>query len=255
MNKKELLKVTGLCKNFGGVKAVDNVSFTLYEGESIGVIGPNGSGKSTLINLITGFLKPDSGTVLYKGKNITGIAPYKAVNIGIARSFQMVRPFYNMEAYKNLIVPLYSPRVKKQLKGGSYGDRDEVAIQLLEDVGFERESQIPYKMTGSLPHGYLKRLELARVLSLEPDLVVLDELFSGMSMSEVASTVPILERILKEGRNMIMIEHRIRELFRIVNKIICLNFGKKIAEGTPVEVMQMKEVKEAYLGSEADSIA
>lgn len=255
MNKKELLKVTDLSKNFGGVKAVDNVSFTLYEGESIGVIGPNGSGKSTLINLITGFIKPDNGKVVFKGRDITGIAPYKAVNLGIARSFQMARPFSNMEAYKNLIIPLYSTRVKQHLKGGQYGDRSEIAIQLLEDVGFERESQIPYKITSSLPHGYLKRMELARCLSLDPDLVVLDELFSGMSMSEVASTVPILERILEEGKDMIMIEHRIRELFRIVNKVICLNFGRKIADGTPEEVMEMSEVKEAYLGSEGKSIA
>jgi ABC-type branched-subunit amino acid transport system ATPase component len=255
MNTTEFIQVNNLSKSFGGTRAVDNVSFTLNEGEALGIIGPNGSGKSTLINLLTGFLKPDGGTVHFRGKNITGIAPYKAVSLGIARSFQMVRPFYNLEAYKNLIIPLYSPRVKKQLRGGAFGDRGEAAIQLLEDVGFERESQVPYKLTGSLPHGYLKRLELARCLSLEPDVVILDELFSGMSMSEVASTVPILEKIAEEGKTLIMIEHRIRELFRIVDKIIVLNYGKKIAEGTPEEVMNKDEVKEAYLGSEGEVIA
>lgn len=251
MADKTVLQIERVEKSFGGVVAVDEVSFYLQEGELIGIIGPNGSGKTTLVNLVTGFVRPDSGRVIYRGKNITGKMPYKIAELGIARTFQMVKPFYRLPAFKNLIIPLYSPRVKK-LRGGKYGDRDDVAIDLLEEVGFERDSFVPYKMASSLPHGYLKRLELARCLTLRPNLLILDELFSGMSMSEVASTLPIIERLNGEGLSIIMIEHRLRELFRVANRVIVLNFGRKIADGFPHEVMESEAVRAAYLGSEAE---
>jgi ABC-type branched-subunit amino acid transport system ATPase component len=246
-----ILKVHEVSKNFGGVAAIVKVSFELQEGELLGVIGPNGSGKTTLVNLLTGFVKPDLGKVIYRGSEITGKAPYRIAELGIVRTFQMVKPFYQLSAFKNLIIPLYSPRVKK-LRGGQYGDRDDVAIDLLEDVGFERDSFVPYKIASSLPHGYLKRLELARCLALRPDLLILDELFSGMSMSEVASTLPIIERLNSEGLSIIMVEHRLKELFRIANRVIALNFGSKIADGSPREVMENDSVKSAYLGSEEE---
>jgi branched-chain amino acid transport system ATP-binding protein len=165
----------------------------------------------------------------------------------------MVRLFYNLPAFKNLIIPLSSPRVKK-LRGGEYGERDDVAVDLLDDMGFERDSFVPYKMAGSLPHGYLKRLDLARAMALRPDLLILDELFSGMAMSEVASTLPLIEKFNAEGLTVIMIEHRLRELFRVVDRIFVLNFGEKIAEGVPQEVMNSDAVKKAYLGSEVEEI-
>ncbi|MHB9150809.1 MAG: ABC transporter ATP-binding protein [Thermoleophilia bacterium] len=252
--KDVILKVDNLTKSFGGVTAVSHLSFELERGKTLGLIGPNGSGKSTTMNLITGFLKPDEGRVMFNGKDITGITPNKAVTLGMARSFQMARPFYSLPVYKNLVIPLYSPRARK-LRGGAYGDADEQAIHLLEEVGFERDSAVPYKNAGSLPHGYVKRLELARCLALDPDLIILDELFSGMSMSEVASILPLLERISAEGTTIIMVEHRLRELFRVVKRVIVLNFGMKIAEGTPEEVVEVQEVKDAYLGSEARSHA
>jgi ABC-type branched-subunit amino acid transport system ATPase component len=251
MENKTLLKVDGVSKNFGGVAAIVNVSFELREGELLGVIGPNGSGKTTLVNLLTGFVKPDTGKVIYRGTEITGKMPYKIAELGVARTFQMVKPFYQLSAFKNLIIPLYSPRVKK-LRGGQYGDRDDVAIDLLEDVGFERDSFVPYKVASSLPHGYLKRLELARCLALRPDLLILDELFSGMSMSEVASTLPIIERLNGEGLAIIMVEHRLKELFRIAHRVMALNFGSKIADGSAREVMENDAVKSAYLGSEEE---
>ena len=215
---KTILGVESLCKNFGGVAAIVRVSFTLNEEELLGIIGPNGSGKTTLVNLLTGFVKPNSGKVAYRGKDITGQMPYKIAELGVARTFQMVKPFYQLAAFKNLIIPLYSPRVKR-LRGGQYGDRDAVAIDLLEDVGFERDSSVPYKVASSLPHGYLKRLELARCLALRPDLLILDELFSGMSMSEVAGTLPIIEKLNQEGLSIIMVEHRLKELESIVRSI------------------------------------
>ncbi len=251
MEGETLLKVENLGKHFGGVQAVFNVSFVLRKGEFLGVIGPNGSGKTTLVNLITGFVKPDSGKVLYRGENITGKRPYIIAGRGIARTFQMVRLFFNLPAYKNLIIPLSSSRVKK-LRGGKYGERDDVAVDLLDDMGFERDSFVPYKLAGSLPHGYLKRLDLARAMALRPDLLILDELFSGMAMSEVASTLPLIEKFHEEGLTIIMIEHRLKELFRVVDRVLVLNFGEKIAEGSPQEVMGTETVKKAYLGIEVE---
>lgn len=249
MEDKNILKVESLTKWFGGVAAMQQVSFSLREGELLGVIGPNGSGKTTMVNLLTGFVKPDSGKVMFKGKDITGQQPYKIAALGIARTFQMAKPFYQLSAFKNLIIPLYSPRVKK-LRGGNYGDRDDVAIDLLEDVGFERDSFVPYKIASSLPHGYLKRLELARCLALRPTILILDELFSGMSMSEVAATLPIIEKLNSEGLSIIMVEHRLKELFRVAEKVVVLNFGAKVVEGSPREVVDSEAVKTAYLGSE-----
>jgi len=246
-----LLKVSNLTKSFGGVMAVSNVSFELKEGELLGIIGPNGSGKTTLVNLITGFVKPNSGRIEFKGKKITGLAPYKIVGLGIARTFQMVRPFYQLPAFKNMIIPLYSPRVKK-LAGGQYGDRDAVALDLLEEVGFERDARVSYKKAGALPQGYLKRLELAKSMALRPELVILDELFSGLSLAEVASIVPIIEKLRFQGKTIIMIEHRLKELFRIADRIMVLNYGQKIAEGAGSDVMEDKAVKNAYLGSETE---
>ncbi len=249
MADEVLLRVTGLCRNFGAVKAVNDVSFELRRGEALGIIGPNGSGKSTLVNLITGFVKPSAGRVELRGRDITGIAPHRAVNLGISRSFQMARPFYNLPVYRNVVIAVYSPRSRRHL-GAEFGDRDEAALQLLEDVGFERDSAVLTKRAGELPHGYLKRLELARCLALDPDLLILDELFSGMSMSEIAGVLPLLERIRAAGKTLLMVEHRLRELFRVVDSVLVLHFGRKIAAGAPKEVMASREVGEAYLGAE-----
>jgi len=251
MEGETLLNVEHLGKHFGGVQAVFDVSFVLRKGEFLGMIGPNGSGKTTLVNLITGFVRPDSGKVIYRGEEITGKRPYTIAGLGIARTFQMVRLFYNLPAYKNLIIPLSSSRVKK-LRGGEYGERDDVAVDLLDDMGFERDSFVPYKLAGSLPHGYLKRLDLARAMALRPDLLILDELFSGMAMSEVASTLPLIEKFHEEGLTIIMIEHRLRELFRVVDRVFVLNYGEKIADGSPQEVMNSDAVKKAYLGIEVE---
>ncbi len=249
MNSAPFLHVEDLSKAFGGVQAVSRISFDLHQGELLGIIGPNGSGKTTTVNLITGFVKATSGRVVYKGRDITRWAPYKIVRLGIARTFQMVKPFYQLPAFKNMIVPLYSPRVKG-LAGGKYGDRNAVALDLLEEVGFERDAQVAYKVASVLPQGYLKRLELAKAIALRPELMILDELFSGLSLAEVASIVPIIEKLLLEGKTVIMIEHRLKELFRIAHRVVVLNYGRVIAEGPAKEVMENEEVKRAYLGSE-----
>lgn len=248
MSAEPILKIIGLNKHFGGVTAVDHVSFELKEGEFLGIIGPNGAGKTTLLNLITGFLKPDSGKVYYHGKNITALRPHKICELGMARTLQMVRPFYNLPAFKNVIIPLCSPRALKY-SGSKYGERDDIALDYLEEVGFERDSSVPYKPAGVLPHGYVKRLELARALAMQPDLLILDELFSGMSMSEVASTMFIIERLRARAMSIIMVEHRIKELVRVADRLLLLNYGTKILEGKPLEVVSSKEAIEAYLGT------
>lgn len=253
MNGEPILQVINASKSFGGVQALVDVNFSVKQGEVFGIIGPNGSGKTTLINCITGFIKMDSGKVIYRGKDITNLAPNRIANLGIARTFQIMRPYYSLPAYKNLIIPLFSPRAKKKggwRGGGKLGDRETVSIDILEEIGFERDSFVPYKLASSLPTGYLKRLELARCLALRPDIILCDEVFSGLSMSEIASMVPLIEKLQMDGITLVMIEHRLRELFRVANRVMVLNFGAKLTEGSPEEVIQDERVKEAYLGSE-----
>ena len=253
MSEEAILRVENVCKSFGGVQALLNVGFSVREGEVFGIIGPNGSGKTTLINCITGFIKMDSGQVSYRGKNISNRAPNHIANLGITRTFQIMRPYYTLPAYKNLIVPLFSPRARRTggwRGGGKLGDRDAVSIDILEEIGFERDSFVPYKLASSLPTGYLKRLELARCLALRPEVILCDEVFSGLSMSEIASMVPLIEKLQMGGITLVMIEHRLRELFRVASRVMVLNFGEKLIEGKPEEVMGDERVKEAYLGSE-----
>ncbi len=253
MNSEPLLDVRDISKSFGGIQALAGVSFKIFPGDIFGIIGPNGSGKTTLVNSITGFVRVNSGHVLFKGRDITNRPPHKIADLGVTRTFQIMRPYYSLPAYKNLIIPLFSPRAQRTggwRGGGKLGDRDTVAIDILEEIGFERDSQVPYKMASTLPTGYLKRLELARCLALRPELILCDEVFSGLSMSEIASMIPLLERLQMEGITLIMIEHRLKELFRVANRVMVLNFGQKLCEGLPEVVMADEKVKEAYLGSE-----
>jgi branched-chain amino acid transport system ATP-binding protein len=253
MNTEPLLEVREISKSFGGIQALAEVSFQIFPGDIFGIIGPNGSGKTTMVNCITGFIRVNSGHVLFKGRDITNRPPHKIADLGVTRTFQIMRPYYSLPAYKNLVIPLFSPRARRTggwRGGGKLGDRDTVAIDILEEIGFERDSQVPYKMASTLPTGYLKRMELARCLALRPELILCDEVFSGLSMSEIASMIPLLERLQMEGITLIMIEHRLKELFRVANRVMVLNFGQKLAEGLPEAVMADEKVKEAYLGSE-----
>lgn len=253
MSEEHLLKVSNLSKSFGGVQALRDVSFEIKKGDVFGIIGPNGSGKTTLINCITGFVRVDSGKVLYRGEEITHRPAHKIADLGITRTFQIMRPYYTLPVYKNLVIPLFSPRARRTggwRGGGKLGDRDAVGIDILEEIGFERDSFVPYKLASSLPTGYLKRLELARCLALRPEIILCDEVFSGLSMSEIASMVPLIEKLQMSGITIVMIEHRLRELFRVAGRVMVLSFGEKLIEGPPEEVMEDERVKEAYLGSQ-----
>jgi branched-chain amino acid transport system ATP-binding protein len=253
MSSSPILEVAGVTKNFGGITALNNLSFDVHAGEILGIIGPNGSGKTTAVNCITGFVTKSSGRVSFRGQDISRQPPHRIADLGVTRTFQIMRPFYSLPAYKNLIIPLVSPRARRiggWRGGGRLGDRDTVGIDILEEIGFERDSYVPYKMAATLPTGYLKRLELARCLALRPELILCDEIFSGLSMSEIASLVPLIERLQMEGITLIMIEHRLRELFRVANRVLVLNFGEQLVEGSPQQVMADDRVKEAYFGSE-----
>ena len=253
MSGEPILDVREVTKAFGGILALNRVSFKVFPGQILGVIGPNGSGKTTLVNCITGFVRMTSGKVLFKGKNISKKPAHKIADLGLTRTFQIMRPYYSLPAYKNLVIPLFSPRARRTggwRGGGKLGDRDTVGIDILEEIGFERDSFVPYKLASSLPTGYLKRLELARCLALKQEMIICDEVFSGLSMSEIASMVPIIERLRMDGITLMMIEHRLRELFRVADRVIVLNFGEKIMEGTPEQVMNDEKVREAYFGSE-----
>lgn len=244
-----ILEIEGLSKHFGGVRAVDQVSFTVNQGDVVGIIGPNGSGKTTLVNCITGFQKLTAGRVRFRGRDITGMQPHKIADLGINRTFQIMRPYFSMPAYKNLVIPLSSPRAKR-VGGGRHGDRNTVAVDILEELGFERDSRVPYKLAGTLPTGYLKRLELGRCLALRPELILCDEVFSGLSASEIGSLVPLLQKLNAQGITLIMIEHRLAELFRVANRVVALSYGEKVTEGEPAAVMNHPKVREAYMGSE-----
>jgi len=253
MSETIILSIRGLSKSFGGLKALVDVSFDVHQGEIYGIIGPNGSGKTTLINCITAFVKPDGGRVFFRDREITRWPAHRIAQAGITRTFQIMRPYHTLPAYKNLIIPLWSPRAKRHggwRGGGKHGDRDTVAVDILEEIGFERDSRVPYKLAATLPTGYQKRLELARCMALRPEVIFCDEVFSGLSMSEIAGMVPLIEKLKMDGVTLVMVEHRLRELFRVADRVMALNFGEKIAEGAYTEVIEDKQVKEAYLGKE-----
>lgn len=252
-DSKPILRVENVSKVFGGIQALNRISFEVGPGEILGIIGPNGSGKTTIVNCITGFIKKTSGHVFFRDRDITNLPPHQIANLGVTRTFQIMRPYYSLPAYKNLVIPLFSPRAKRTggwRGGGRLGDRNTVSIDILEEIGFERDSYVPYKIASTLPTGYLKRLELARCLALKPEIIICDEVFSGLSMSEIASMVPLIERLQMDGITLIMIEHRLRELFRVANRILVFNFGQKLMEGSAAEVMADERVKEAYFGSQ-----
>ena len=240
-----LLEVENLTKRFGGLTAVNNVSFHIDEGEIVGLIGPNGAGKTTMFNLITGFLKADSGTVKFRGENILGLAPHKIVNKGLARTFQVVRPFRHLPTIANVLVALKSPRGSDKIEW--IKTRQRKALELLEDVGLSEMMMEPAEI---LAHGDLKRLEIARALGTNPDLLLLDEPFAGLNPIETDLLTKSLQTINLDGHTMVIVEHKLHALMKLAKRVLVLHYGEKIAEGRPEEITKNKKVIEVYMGKE-----
>ncbi|MFX1275451.1 MAG: ABC transporter ATP-binding protein [Promethearchaeota archaeon] len=237
-----ILQVKNLTKKFGGLTAVNDVSFELNRGELLGLIGPNGAGKTTLFNLISGFARANTGTIWFNGMNITNKKPHRIVNAGIARTFQVVRPLRTLSLLDNVMIGCMSPRSKKMQH---LENLEQQASTILTNVGLIDKARIPPII---LPHGDLKRVEFARALATNPELLLLDEPFSGLSRDEQAGIVQLIRDLHAQGYTIIIVGHVLRELMAVVPRVIVMDRGKLLADGTPEEVTQDKRVYEAYLG-------
>jgi len=235
-----LLEVKGICKSFGGLKAVSQVSFHLGEGEILGVIGPNGAGKTTLFNLITGFFKPDSGEVYFERKGLLHLKPHQICQRGMVRTFQLVKPFLQLSVLDNVIVAALN-------RAKTVREANEKALTIIEFVGLsEKKDTLATGLT--LPHR--KRLELARALATEPKLLLLDEVMAGLNPTETDELIRLLSKVNQRRMTFLLIEHVMRGVMALSNRVIVLNYGEKIAEGKPEEIVRTRQVIEAYLGEE-----
>jgi branched-chain amino acid transport system ATP-binding protein len=237
--KAPILSVKKVDKNFGGLVALIDVSFDVQAGEILGLMGPNGAGKSTLLNIISGEHKPDSGAVLFQGNDITGLPPHKLCHLGIARTFQIPQPFVNLTVLQNLMV---AAEYGRNL-GKAAAERE--SLKILDLVGLSEKKGM---FTRDLAAITLKRLELARALASEPTLLLLDEVAAGLTEEEIPGMLEILQQVRGMGKTCILIEHIMRIMTKAVDRIVVLDEGMKIAEGTSRKVMEDKKVIEAYLG-------
>ena len=246
------LEVDDVSKSFGGLKATSNISFRMGRDEMIGLIGPNGAGKTTLLRQITGILRPDSGSIRFKGRRINGMKIWDIVNMGIAGTFQNMRPFRRLPIIANVMVSCLSPRAMKR---GEWVKRIEA--KAMDALEFASISDMALEKASTLSQGDLKRLEVARAIATEPELLLLDEPFGGLSPSETELMAKSIQRLHKGGRfgrlhsegpAMIIVEHKLQQLMKIVDRVIVLNFGNLVADCSPEEVTCNKEVVECYLG-------
>jgi len=235
-----LLELIGVCKNFGGLKAVTQVSLDLEEGEILGIIGPNGAGKTTLFNTITGFYKPDEGQIRFQGENLIDLKPHQICKKGMVRTFQIVKPFLQLTVLDNVVIAALNRTKNVQ-------EATERALKTIEFAGLREKADT--LATGlTLPHR--KRLELARALATEPELILLDEVMAGLTPTEVDELIRLLKEVNKREITILLIEHVMRGVMALSQRVIVLNYGEKIAEGVPEEVVKNRQVIEAYLGEE-----
>jgi branched-chain amino acid transport system ATP-binding protein len=241
-----LLEVESVSKRFGGLAALKNVSFSVEAGEIAGILGPNGAGKTTLFNLLTGFLPADTGRIHFDGHSIRGLKPYRIVNRGLARTFQLTRPFFGMTVVENVVVGCLAPRVRHR-----HGATEHRAREILDQVGLADAADA---LVDVLPYGDLRRLEIARALATQPKLLLLDEPFAGLGTSEIEPLAALIRRLHdEEGLTILIIEHKLREFMQLVSRVIAMDFGEIIMTGTPAETVRDPKVIEAYIGkTEAD---
>ncbi|MFD1600901.1 ABC transporter ATP-binding protein [Halobellus rarus] len=236
-----LLEGRGLTKKFGGVVAIEDVSFTVERGEAVGLIGPNGAGKSTLFRTITGVHPPTEGEVFFDGENITGETQHEICHRGLAKTHQIVRPFGSLSLLENVAVGA-------SFGGRKFDDPRERAAEMLEFVGLEEQMHAD---TGELSVGQLKRLEIARVLATDPEMVLFDEVAGGLDPEETEGIIDLVGDIVDEGKTVFLIDHVMRALMTVSERVMVLDNGKLIAEGTPEEIQNDDQVIEAYLGEHA----
>jgi branched-chain amino acid transport system ATP-binding protein len=243
MSASPLLKIQGVSKSFGGFVALSSVSLEIAQGERFGLIGPNGSGKTTLISCVSGALRNESGSILFDGEEVSRLAAYQRTRRGIARSFQIPRPFRSMSVIENLMVPLEYVVHKGSLH---VSDTRSEALVLLKQMGLSEKAETP---SSQLSQVELRKLELARAMAARPRLLISDEAMAGLSGSEVEEVLKILFNLNARGITIIMIEHIMQAVMRFSQRVVCLDAGKIICEGTPAEIVKHPEVQRAYLGA------
>ena len=233
---ESLLQVSGVSKHFGGFTALSDVSLGITAGERFGLIGPNGSGKTTLINFVSGVLANDGGSIRFGGEEISGLPAYQRTRRGIARSFQIPRPFHSMSVLENLLVPL------EYVSGGKL----EEAHEILRQIGLADKAQT---QSNQLSQVELRKLELARAMAARPQLLISDEAMAGLSSNEISEVLEILFKLNAAGITVIMIEHIMQAVMKVSQRIVCLDAGQIICEGTPAEIVAHAGVQRAYLGA------
>ena len=233
-----LLEVKNVSKLFGGLAASSDVSFTIQKGEILGLIGPNGAGKTTLFNIVDGFYAPTKGQVLFKGQVISGLKPHQICKLGIARTFQVVKPLQRMSVLDNVIASAF-------LRAKNKAEAVKIAMETIHFTGLDEDRDV---ISRGLPLGKRKKLEIARALATQPELLLLDESFAGLNHSELNDSIEIIKKIKARGITIMIIEHHMKVIMSISDRIVVINYGQRIAEGTPQEIRNNPLVVEAYLG-------